>query len=42
MSQPFEIPQTGALDLVSLGALINRLDTGTIPFRKATHLRNSR
>src|SRR6201990_1330222 len=37
MSQPFQIPQTGALDLVSLGALIHRLDTGIIPFRKATH-----
>src|SRR5580700_2140355 len=37
MSQPFQIPQSGALDLVSLGALIHRLDTGTIPFRKATH-----
>jgi 2-dehydro-3-deoxygluconokinase len=27
----------GALDLVSLGALIHRLDPGIIPFRKATH-----
>src|ERR1700757_1788763 len=37
MSQTFQIPQNGALDLVSLGALIHRLDPGTIPFRKATH-----
>jgi 2-dehydro-3-deoxygluconokinase len=30
------IPSTGALDLVSLGALVHRLDPGIIPFRKAT------
>src|SRR5438874_3042443 len=30
------IPQTGALDFLSLGALVNRLDPGIIPFRKAT------
>jgi 2-dehydro-3-deoxygluconokinase len=30
------IPQTGALDLVSLGALVHRLDPGIIPFRKAS------
>src|SRR5271166_3794148 len=36
MSQPLHIPQQGALDLVSLGALIHRLDPGNIPFRKAT------
>jgi 2-dehydro-3-deoxygluconokinase len=36
MSQPLHIPQEGALDLVSLGALIHRLDPGNIPFRKAT------
>jgi 2-dehydro-3-deoxygluconokinase len=30
------IPRDGALDFVSLGALIHRLDTGIIPFRKAT------
>ena len=30
------IPATGALDLVSLGALVHRLDPGIIPFRKAT------
>lgn len=27
----------GALDLLSLGALVHRLDPGIIPFRKATH-----
>ncbi len=30
------IPKEGALDLVSLGALVHRLDPGVIPFRKAT------
>ncbi|MGD0590417.1 MAG: sugar kinase [Bacteroidota bacterium] len=30
------IKKNGALDLVSLGALVNRLDPGIIPFRKAT------
>src|SRR5664280_1187096 len=30
------IPSEGALDLISLGALVHRLDTGIIPFRKAT------
>jgi 2-dehydro-3-deoxygluconokinase len=30
------IPTKGALDLVSLGALVHRLDPGIIPFRKAT------
>lgn len=29
------IPPSGALDLVSLGALVHRLDPGIIPFRKA-------
>ncbi len=36
MSTGLNIPPAGALDLVSLGALIHRLDPGTIPFRKAT------
>ncbi len=36
MSIGLSIPPTGALDLVSLGALIHRLDPGIIPFRKAT------
>jgi 2-dehydro-3-deoxygluconokinase len=30
------IPESGALDLLSLGALVNRLDPGIVPFRKAT------
>src|SRR5271154_612056 len=30
------IPKEGALDFVSLGALIHRLDPGIIPFRKAS------
>jgi 2-dehydro-3-deoxygluconokinase len=30
-----DIPKEGALDLVSLGALVHRLDPGIIPFRKA-------
>ncbi|MBN2469549.1 MAG: sugar kinase [Anaerolineae bacterium] len=30
------IPKEGALDLVSLGALNHRVDSGVIPFRKAT------
>ena len=30
------IPQKGALDFLSLGALVHRLDPGVIPFRKAT------
>ncbi len=33
------IPSEGALDLVSLGALVHRLDPGIIPFRKATECR---
>src|SRR6185437_17033942 len=31
-----EIPQKKSLDLLSLGAIVNRLDPGVIPFRKAT------
>ena len=30
------IPESGALDFVSLGALVHRLDPGIVPFRKAT------
>src|SRR3984957_20465596 len=37
MSHGLNLKQEGALDLVSLGALIHRLDPGTIPFRKANH-----
>jgi 2-dehydro-3-deoxygluconokinase len=33
---PLHIRPTGALDLVSLGALVHRLDPGAVPFRKAT------
>ncbi|HWT79037.1 MAG TPA: sugar kinase [Candidatus Methylomirabilis sp.] len=36
MSHGLQIRPQGALDLVSLGALIHRLDPGIIPFRKAT------
>jgi 2-dehydro-3-deoxygluconokinase len=36
MSTDLNIPSQGALDLVSLGALVHRLDPGIIPFRKAT------
>ena len=35
MSNGLNIPKNGALDLVSLGALVHRLDPGIIPFRKA-------
>lgn len=35
-SSVLPIRQEGALDLVSLGALVHRLDPGIIPFRKAT------
>src|SRR6187402_1639958 len=37
MSNGLNIPKTGALDFLSLGALVHRLDPGIIPFRKATH-----
>jgi 2-dehydro-3-deoxygluconokinase len=36
MTDVINIPPTGALDLLSLGALIHRFDPGIIPFRKAT------
>ena len=36
MATGLNIPKTAALDLVSLGALVHRLDPGVIPFRKAT------
>jgi len=32
-----EIRRDGALDFLSLGALVHRLDPGLVPFRKATH-----
>src|SRR4029077_1339671 len=36
MSNGLKIPKPGELDLVSLGALVHRLDPGIIPFRKAS------
>jgi 2-dehydro-3-deoxygluconokinase len=36
MKYGLDIRQDGALDFLSLGALIHRLDPGIIPFRKAT------
>lgn len=36
MKYGLNLRQDGALDLVSLGALVHRLDPGLIPFRKAT------
>ncbi len=39
MSNDLNIPQKGALDFVSLGALVHRLDPGIVPFRKATECR---
>src|SRR6516162_5506408 len=39
MENNLNIRPNGALDLVSLGALVHRLDPGIIPFRKATECR---
>ena len=39
MIDGLNIPEEGALDFVSLGALVHRLDPGIIPFRKATQCR---
>ena len=36
MSSDLDIRPGGAFDLISLGALVHRLDPGIIPFRKAT------
>jgi 2-dehydro-3-deoxygluconokinase len=36
MSSGLNIRPQGGLDLVSIGGLVHRLDTGVIPFRKAT------
>ena len=36
MKQGLNVPKEGALDFVSLGAMVHRLDPGIIPFRKAT------
>jgi 2-dehydro-3-deoxygluconokinase len=35
MSDALQIPKAGALDFLSLGALVHRLDPGLVPFRKA-------
>ena len=35
MNLGFKVPESGSLDLLSLGALVHRLDPGIIPFRKA-------
>lgn len=35
MNYGLNIPSKGALDLLSLGAMVHRLDPGVIPFRKA-------
>lgn len=35
MTYGFNIPPTGILDFLSLGALVHRLDPGIVPFRKA-------
>src|SRR5689334_16897954 len=37
MKTGLNIRKDGALDLLSLGALVHRLDPGIVPFRKATH-----
>ncbi len=39
MQYGMEIREDGALDLLSLGAVIHRLDPGVVPFRKATECR---
>src|SRR5215468_3522896 len=36
MSKGLNIPKSGALDFLSLGALVHRLDPGIVPFRKAS------
>ncbi|MCS6772297.1 MAG: PfkB family carbohydrate kinase [Kiritimatiellae bacterium] len=36
MNQVLQIPPSGALDFLALGALVHRLDPGIVPFRKAT------
>src|SRR6266540_2361979 len=36
MTTSLEIPRTGAVDFLALGALIHRLDPGIVPFRKAS------
>src|ERR687895_3002686 len=36
MDKVLDVPAEGALDFLSLGALIHRLDPGVVPFRKAS------
>src|SRR3989454_7106394 len=36
MNYGLNIPSSGALDFLSLGAMVHRLDPGIVPFRKAT------
>jgi len=37
MKYGLNISEKGALDFLSIGALVHRLDPGIVPFRKATH-----
>jgi 2-dehydro-3-deoxygluconokinase len=37
MKYGFNIPPAGGIDFIALGALVNRLDPGIIPWRKAGH-----
>src|SRR5512136_635693 len=37
MKYGMDLKSEGALDMLSLGALVHRLDPGVVPFRKATH-----
>jgi len=39
MARGLQVRKEGTLDLVSLGALVYRLDSGVVPFRKATECR---
>ena len=39
MNSGLNIQPNGSLDLLSLGALVHRVDPGIIPFRKATEWR---
>ena len=36
MSTTLNIPSSGAIDVLALGALVHRLDPGAVPFRKAS------
>jgi 2-dehydro-3-deoxygluconokinase len=36
MNAGLQVPSTGALDFLALGALVHRFDPGIVPFRKAT------